>query len=847
MSRGKLRIYLGAAPGVGKTFAMLNEGRRRAERGTDVVVAYVETHGRPSTAAQLGDLEVVPRRTYEHRGTVLEELDLDAVLARRPAVALVDELAHTNAPGTRHPKRWADVQTMLEAGIDVITTVNVQHLESLNDVVERITGVRQAETVPDWVVRDADQVELVDMTPEALRRRMAHGNIYGPDKVDAALANYFRVGNLSALRELALLWVADKVEDALVAYMADHDIDHSWETRERVVVAVTGAPSGETLIRRAARMAQRSHGDLLGVHVQPADGLTSGPSALLVEHRQLLADLGGDFHEITTSDVATGLADFARSVHATQLVLGATQRSRWAEFLHGSIINKVIRLSGEIDVHVISQPPADGDDRAGLPQLPARRRSALPARRRSISWAIAAVGLPLLTAVLLSLRDTVDLSTVLLSYLLLVGVVAGLGGLRVGLVSALAAVGLSNWFFTQPYGTLHISDPEQIVALVAFVAIGLLVSLLVGTAARRAFEAQRARAEAEALAAAAGQVTSVEDPLVARLAHLRLTFDQRAVALLRRADGDAWLVEASDGEPVPRVPTDGETVPLADDLVLCIVPGGLGADDRRVLDAFVARVADVLERRALERAAQAAAARQQADELRTAILRAVSHDLRTPLASIKASSTSLLQTDVSWTADQQHEFLATIDEEADRLARLIENLLDMSRIEAGAVEVATRPVGLDDVVAAALDSLSAPTDDVIVAVDVDVPDVLADPGLLERVIANLVANALAHTPADRAVRVEGASLEDRAVVRIIDRGPGIDERRREQAFAPFQRLGDQVGSGSVGLGLAIARGFMTAMGGGLTIDDTPGGGLTVTLDLPADRSSQLIDVSEVTG
>ena len=277
MARGKLRIYLGAAPGVGKTFAMLNEGKRRRDRGTDVVVGFVETHGRPNTQAQLADLEVVARRRLAHRGRDFEEMDIDAVLARRPAVVLVDELAHTNVPGSRHAKRWQDVSELLAAGIDVLSTLNIQHLESVNDVVERITDVRQQETIPDEFVRQADQVELVDMTPEALRRRMAHGNIYAPEKVDAALANYFRVGNLGALRELALLWVADKVDESLQDYMADHGIEGPWETRERVVVALTGAPSSEHLIRRAARMAMRGKADLLGVHISVGDGLAAAP------------------------------------------------------------------------------------------------------------------------------------------------------------------------------------------------------------------------------------------------------------------------------------------------------------------------------------------------------------------------------------------------------------------------------------------------------------------------------------------------------------------------------------------------------------------------------------------
>ena len=472
---------------MGKTYAMLGEGRRRLDRGTDVVVGFIETHGRRNTADRLEGLEVAPRRRIEHRGAVLDEMDLDALLARRPEVALVDELAHTNAPGSRHAKRWEDVEELLAAGIDVISTVNVQHLESLNDVVEAITGVRQRETVPDRVVRDAEQVELVDMTPEALRRRMVHGHIYAPDKVDAALGNYFRLGNLGALRELALLWVADKVDEAMRRYLSDERIAGTWETRERVVVAITGAPSGDHLIRRAARMARRSHGDLIGVHIRPGTGLREGPNEELLAHRTLLADLGGTYHETTSDDVAEGLVAFAGSVRATQIVLGASRRDRLSELVRGSVINRVIRAAGEIDVHVISRD--DGAERAALPPAPRRHGSPLSRRRRAAGWALVVVGLPLLTVVLDAARNSIGLPSVLVIYLLYVCIVAAIGGFGPAFVTALASTAAANWYFTQPLYTLRIRDPEHLIAVSAFVSAGGLVSLLVARTARRTADA----------------------------------------------------------------------------------------------------------------------------------------------------------------------------------------------------------------------------------------------------------------------------------------------------------------------------------------------------------------------
>jgi two-component system sensor histidine kinase KdpD len=820
--RGRLRIYLGAAPGVGKTFAMLGEGRRRAERGTDVVVGFVEAHGRARTAEQVGDLEVVPRRDMVHRGAAFEEMDVDAVLARQPLVALVDELAHTNVPGSRNEKRWQDIDELLEAGIDVISTVNIQHLESLNDTVERITGVRQRETVPDAWVRQAEQIELIDQTPEALRRRMAHGNIYAPDKIEAALGNYFRAGNLGALRELALLWLADRVDEALGEYREAHGIDRPWETRERVVVALTGAPGGDQLIRRAARMAARSRGDLLGVHVSRPDGLATATSPLLDDHRRLLTDLGGEYHELVGADVASGLVDLARAENATQLVLGASRRTRVAELWHGSVIGKVLRMSGPIDVHVTSTGPPE---KSRPPLRVTRSRDLLPRRRLVASWAVALVGLPTLTVALDTLGHHIGLPTVLLLYLALVVVVATLGGLVPAVVAAIAASVLANWFFTEPVHTFSIGEAENVVALLVFLGVGVVVSLLVRSTLRRSAEATRARLEAAALARSSATLVGAEDPLPRLVQQVHETFGLEGCAVVEAGE----RVVASAG----RLPPDGgggERLALGENVELVLV-GPVVADDLEALQAFAAQLRAALEQERLRREAAKTSRLSEANELRTALLRAVSHDLRTPLASIKAAVTSLLQHDVDWTLEATTEFLQTIDEEADRLNRLVGNLLDMSRLETGALSVRPRPVGLEEVVAAALSSLPDRGAGVVVDVPETLPAVVVDPALLERAVANLVANASQHTPSGRTVRVEAREVGARVDLLVVDRGPGVPEDDRERVFAPFQRLGD-TGSTGVGLGLAVARGFVEAVGGQLTLEETPGGGLTVVVTLP---------------
>jgi two-component system sensor histidine kinase KdpD len=835
--RGTLRVYLGAAPGVGKTFAMLNEGRRRVERGTDVVVGFVETHGRVQTAAQLGDLEVVPRHELTHRGSTFEEMDLDAVLVRKPQVALVDELAHTNVPGSRHDKRWQDVDELLAAGIDVISTVNVQHLATLNDVVERITGARQRETVPDEVVRSADQIELVDMSPEALRRRLAHGNVYAPEKIDAALTNYFRAGNLAALRELALLWVADRVDDGLEQYRERRGITEPWETRERVVVALTGAVGAEALVRRAARIAQRAHGELLGVHVRSDDSLVgSGATSEIDAHRQLVEELGGSYHEVAGNDIAAALVDFARAENATQLVLGASRRSRWTELVRGSVINRVIRLSGPIDVHVISDQNPDGD-LADRPSSRRRgRRPTLDPRRRLLGWVVAASGTPIVTLALANLRGQFGLPGALLIYLLVVIATATVGGWAPAVAGAVAGFLCANWFFTPPINTWTIAEAENVLALVVFLAVAVIVSRLVSTAARRAAEATRATAEAETLARLAATVGEA-DPLPVLVDNLRRAFALRSAALLRRAsEEDQWVVEAASGTDAPATPEAAdETRELGSDLVLALDLAGnrMAAQDRRVLNAFAVQLGAAVDRRRLHAQAARAAALAEADELRTALLQAVSHDLRTPLAGIKASASSLRQPDIAWSEEDRQEFLRTIEDETDRLTDLVTNLLDMSRIQAGAVTPLQRPVGLDGIVPAALAGLGVRGRAVVVDVPETLPAVNTDPAMLERVVANLVDNALlhSHTDAEHPVRVEAGAVGTYVLLRVIDRGTGIPPALRERVFEPFQRLGDSGNGTGVGLGLAVARGFVRVLGGDLTIEDTPGGGTTMVIEL----------------
>ena len=548
--RGHLRIYLGSAAGVGKTFAMLSEGHRRAERGADVVVAFAETHGRPHTTVLLDGLEIIPRARLEYRGASFEEMDLDAVLGRHPHIALVDEFAHTNVPGSRNEKRWQDVEELLDAGIDVISTVNVQHLESLNDVVEKITGVPQRETVPDAIVRAADQVEMVDMTPEALRRRMAHGNIYPPEKIDAALTNYFRSGNLSALRELALLWLANKVDEGLQRYRTEHKITGAWEARERVVVALTGGPEGKTLIRRAARIAARSAGgDLLAVHVTKSDGLTGADPAALASQRRLVESVGGTYHQVVGDDIPEALLTFARAENATQLVLGASRRSWLTAMLTGpGIGSRTIRGSGDIDVHIVTHGEM-GRGR-GLP----RAHGAITLRRQIAGYVLAAALAPVLTVALAPFRTSINLTSDVLMFLVTVIVVALVGGFIPGVLAAVVGSLLLNYYFTPPIHLWTIAQANNALALGVFVAVALLVAWVVDIAARRTTQAARANAESELLATAAGSVLRGQQGLSALLDRIREAFGMDSVTLLECATPDGSQPAGASAERLRGMP-----------------------------------------------------------------------------------------------------------------------------------------------------------------------------------------------------------------------------------------------------------------------------------------------------
>ncbi len=825
--RGQLRVYLGSAPGVGKTYRMLDEGWRRRERGTDVVVGYVETHNRPKTVAQLRDLEIVPRAVHQYRDTTFQEMDVDALLARHPEVALVDELAHTNAPGSVNEKRWQDVEALLAAGIDVITTVNIQHLESVNDVVAKITGITQQETVPDAVVRRAEQIELVDVTPEALRRRMAHGNIYTADKIDASLSNYFRVGNLSALRELALLWLADRVEDALQRYQDEHEIPGTWETRERLIVGVQGLASDEVLLRRAARIASRTGAEIIGVHIIPADSERRANVDPTLA-KELINEFEGTYHEIVDDDVPTALVAFARSERGTQIIVGSSHSRKWYRPF-GGVIQNLLRHTPDLDVHVISV------DEAALPEREHRRRrkNTVPWSRQLLGLGCGVVLLPLFTWILTAARSSLSLSTDILVYLVIVLGLATLGGVVVGIVAGVAAFTLENFYFTQPLHSFAISRPDDVVSLVAFLVFAIAASVSVSRFARRSSEAERARAEAQILASAVATTGSSHDDLLPLLDSLRAVLDAASVAIVTDRDGE-WRSDVVSGAPLTD-PASATQFPIEDHYALAIEGVDLDGEDRQLVSAFAVRVAYGL--RVVRSVREASQLRDLADVevTRSGLMRAVSTELSGALESIQFKVTSLLDGGGTAPARVQRERLLAVDSEVQRLSRVVNNLVDLGRLETDSVSVRETSVSVGSLVTHALSGVDTTGHPLDIDVAGELAHVMTDPMLAERALSIVIANASRFSPAASPIRITAGVAGDFMEILVIDQGPGMTASQRAVFLDPLERLN---GERPAALGISVVTGFMGLLKGYVRFEDTPGGGLSVVLQFPLQEKSE---------
>lgn len=830
------------------TFAMLQEARQLLGSGRDVAVGIALDHDRVETRELLTGLEVTTPRLAEPHGIGVQEMDVDAVLARHPEVAVVDEYAHANAPGSRNAQRWQDVEELLEAGIDVLSTVSVQHLASLGDVVSGITQVPQKESVPDEAVRRADQIELVDISPESLRQRLSEGNVYPTDRIDAALANEFRLGNLFALREVALIWLADRVDEGLAKYRASQGITATWPARERVVVGLTGGPEGEVLIRRASRILSRVNGgDLLAVHVRRSDGQPGGSPRALEAQRQLVTDLGGTYHTVSGDDVAGTLLEFARSVNATQIVVGVSRGRLSSRLLGSGVGSKVVRGSGDMDVHMVPHPLGS----RGLPRV----SSGGLGRARTTAGFVLAVLIPVLATALMSLAPELNFATHVLVHLTGVIAVAFIGGLWPAVLAAILDSLLLNYFETDPVGTFSINDPQNLFTLLVFVGAAIAVSLVVGLSAQRAQEAARARAEAATLADLARDALIEDDTIAAFLDKVRETFQVRSAGLFTRAaDGGAWDLQAHSGEAPPPTPgssaeSGADAYEMADPETALVVSGRtLTAGERRLLTAHGAHLLLLRQRHALQLRLKKTTKLAEGNSIRTSILRAVSHDLRTPLAGIKLAVTALQRQKRRLPEEIQTEMLDTIESYSDRLDALIANLLDMSRISSGSAAPLTAPVTWRDAIEDALRGL--PGGAIRIDLAPNMPAIDADLGMLERVIASIVENALKYAAGSDIVIVGPSGAAGIATIngrpcgelRIVDHGQGVPAADVVSMFQPFQRLDDAPDGLGIGLGLAVAKGFTEAMGGELLAEPTPRGGLTMVIRLPLSAGHPIPDL-----
>jgi two-component system sensor histidine kinase KdpD len=871
---GKLRIFVGAASGVGKTYEMLQQARARKQDGYDIVIGVVETHGRKETEALLEGLEVVPRRRMEYKGQWLEEMDLDGIIARRPQIVLVDELAHTNAPGSRHPKRYFDAEELLSHGIDVYTTVNIQHIESLNDVVAQITHVRVRETVPDAVFDRADAVELVDLTPDDLIGRLKEGKVYVPKQAERALEHFFSPANLTALRELALRRTAERVDEQLLTQMQAGAISGPWAAGERILVCISEDPRAAGLVRYAKRLADRLHGPWIALYVEGRRSLQ-----LDEEDRDRIADtlrlaesLGGEALTIPSMDlrIADDVIRYAQSYNVTQIIIGKSPRSRWFEILHGSVVHDLVRRSGNISVHVIA-----GDAVAGAP-IP---KKTVRAAEGDVSldprpYLLALVAVALALGVSAAIQPWLGVENVDLVFLTAVVGVAARYGLWPSLVASVAASLCYNFFFLPPIYTFTIADPTNVAAFFFFIVMAVLVSNLaarVRTQAVVAMSRARATESLYAFSRKLAGVGTLDDVLWATAYQTALMLKVRVVLLLPEngsiavkagyppedildsADLAAATWAWDNNRPAGR---GSDTLPGAKRLFLPMRTGRgaigmvgiesdkpgplLAPDQRRLLDALIDQGALAIERVHLVEDMDRVKRTIETDRLRSALLTSISHDLKTPLAAVLGSASTLRDLADKLTEAEKADLLADIVDESERLNRFIANLLDMTKLESGAIVPNTAPHDLGEIVGSALRRASKilSRHHVELELAADLPMIELDAVLFEQVLFNILDNAAKYAAVGTTIRIQSWRDMDSVCLQILDEGDGIPPADLEKIFDKFHRAqkGDQVRAGT-GLGLAISRGFVEAMNGTIAAanrTDPTGAVFTIKLPVPAE-------------
>jgi two-component system sensor histidine kinase KdpD len=875
-TRGRLKIFLGAAPGVGKTYEMLESGRAKMSDGVDVVIGIVETHGRKETQALVNGFEVIPRVKIDYKGRPLEEMDIDAILARQPRLVLVDELAHTNAEGSRHPKRYLDVKELLDRGIDVYSTLNIQHVESLNDVVSQITRIRVRETVPDSIIDMADDVEIIDLTPDDLIKRLHDGKVYVPKTAERALTNYFTPGNLTALRELALRKTAQRVDDQLLTHMQAHAIAGPWAAGERVLVSVDQYPRSASLVRYASRMASRLRAPWAAVYVETGRSinLTETDRDTIAATLRLAEQLGGEAITIPGREVSEELVRHAAANNVTHIVIGAPNKPTWRDWLHRSIADDLIRTSGNISVHVISGSETVGTSARGVGAAPSAPDFNIQAYLSATAYVVVA----LIAGVVLD--QVLDVRNLALVFLMAVLTSAVIHGLRPALYTCIISALSFNFFFLPPRYTLTISDPESVLALFFFLGVAVIASNLTATVQRQAAAArQRARTTEDLYLFSkklAGTGT-LDDVLWATAFQLASMLKVRVVLLLPEEGTiavkagyppDDTLDEADIAaarwawEHNHAAGRGADTLPGAKRLYVPLRTGraavgviGLDNDRRdgplltpeqqRLLDALADQAALAIERIQLVADVDRAKLAAEADRLRSALLTSISHDLKTPLAAILGAAGTLRDYRDSMSVEDRLDLLSTVVDESERLNRFIANLLDMTKIESGAMEPNYALHYPGDIAGSALrraEKILA-HHKTVMTIPADLPMIRVDPVLFEQVLFNLLDNAAKYAPQGSSIRIDGRADEYNVVIEVSDEGPGIPPADLDRVFDTFYRVskGDQVRAGT-GLGLSICRGFVEAMGGTITARNrSDGSGAVFTIRLPKPNEISKLD------
>jgi len=867
--RGKLKIFLGAAPGVGKTFEMLTQARQRRLDGVDVVIGVVETHGRVDTDALTKGFETVPKKRSLYKGRVIFEMDLDAILQRKPKLVLVDELAHTNAEGSRHPKRYLDVEELLASGMDVYTTVNIQHIESLNDVIAQITRIRVRETVPDEVLDEADEIELVDTTADDLLQRLKEGKVYVKAQAERALRHFFSPGNLTALRELALRKTAQHVDRDMTDYMQAHAIGGPWPASEHILVCVNEHPSAAELMRRARRLADNLKGTWTALYVESPRHLSLNDvqKDRIADTLRLAQRLGGEAVTLPGRDIAQAVLDYARKNNVTQILIGKSERSRWFEFLHGSVVRDLMRMSGAISVTAVL---AEGD--ALAPKSIKTVPRADPKAWQTYGWSMLAIAATIGVGWVLNATMYHALGSIGMLFLLPVLLSAVSFGLRPALFTAFVSVMAYNFFFLPPLYTFTIADPNNWLSFAVLLVVAIIGGNLTSRVRDQADLASARAAIASELFRFTGKLAAIarlDDILWAGAYQISSMLKVNVVILLpnsktkRLEIGIGYPpedeIDAQDlaaamwswerGKPAGR---GSETLPGTKRLFLPMRTGeglvgviGLqGADDkamftpeeRRLLDALIDQTALAIERSKLVEQVDEAQVHLEADKLRVAMLTSLSHDLRTPLASILGATTTLLNGGELYDAGRTHELLSTIRDEAERLDRFVGNLLDMSRLEASALGVKTEVADVGELVDVARKRLARPLAEHHIVVDLppDLPTVSVDSLLAEQALVNLLDNAAKYAPVGSTIRIGARVADGKARVTVEDEGPGIPPDALPHIFDKFYRAkaSDSRVAGT-GLGLAVARGFVEAFGGSLdAANRSDRSGAVMTLSLP---------------